>query len=696
MKKTIKKACLVGAGSWGTSIAIALAENNPDTEVVMWAYEKKVVKEINNKNENITFLPGIPLPINITATNNLKTCISKSEIIIFATPSKVLFEIAGKTSSIIDKNAIIGYLSKGFSKIHGEIFTISQTLDIAIPEHKGLTVAISGPSHAEEVSTKFNTCLNIGSYSKDNRAVISSLLQNDSLECRELEDILGVDIGGTLKNPAAIAAGMISILPNCGDNLAGALISEALKEMLELSSLYKVKPETIIDVSGLGDLVATALSDHSRNRRFGIDISRQLLSKRALLSIKDKMILKFKPEYVIEKMSKDLHYLAEGAYAIEPIIELAERHNISIPVYRSLYEVLLNKKDPSLLIETIKNPHKFEDIYKNTKIQINERKKGLETIKGTLFKKKIIEKSNAKILSPDTKNSFYDSNFIINNLKEYLEQNKDSKRVSIRESFAIKYIQPKNFDKTINLLTHKYTNKLVDTYNVHFKNWFMRYLKLCDYEAQIFNKKSKINITGQLNSIKMINNTIHIVYVPKFTNIHDFLYIIYAINKLNFPFPRFYVSKDIITSKWNKYLLKKLGGFTVDENKISNIVYREVLSEYLATMIDNGVPLLYFPDIDEQDNSDISKNFFSIITEEMYKHTIEIALIPIEISYKPEDLNNGKSNLSFRKQMGISPIIHFSEPLFLSDFTKNNTLIDLPEIVKNVWKNDLSNIGIKT
>ena len=181
------------------------------------------------------------------------------------------------------------------------------------------------------------------------------------------KNIVGVDVGGTLKNPAAIAAGMISVLPQCGDNLAGALISEALKEMIDLGKIFDLEADIIIDISGLGDLVATALSNHSRNRRFGRDIANQILKKGTNLKISDKVLLKFKPEYVIERMSKNLHYLAEGAYAIEPLIELAEHHGVPIPVYKSLYEVLLNKKNPSLLIETIKNPLKFEDIYKENK-----------------------------------------------------------------------------------------------------------------------------------------------------------------------------------------------------------------------------------------------------------------------------------------------------------------------------------------
>ena len=134
----------------------------------------------------------------------------------------------------------VGFLTKGFCKIQNEVLTISQAIERAIPALAGKVVAISGPSHAEEVSRRYHTCLNVGGQCAETRTVMAHLLDSEYVQCRETDDIRAVEVGGTLKNPAAIAAGMISALPRCGDNLAGALISEALREMVRLGELFGV------------------------------------------------------------------------------------------------------------------------------------------------------------------------------------------------------------------------------------------------------------------------------------------------------------------------------------------------------------------------------------------------------------------------------------------------------------------------
>jgi glycerol-3-phosphate dehydrogenase len=239
---------------------------------------------------------------------------------------------------------------------------MSEALARIFPSQKNLIAAIYGPSHAEEVSKNFHTCLNVASKFSGTRKVFVDLLTCDYLTCRETDDIIGVDLGTTLKNPAAIAAGILSVMPKCGDNIAGALISEALAEMLKLAKALKAKEETVMGIAGLGDLVATALSNHSRNRRFGRDIAKQILSSGISFNILERFIMIIKPEYGFEKMSESFNYLAEGVYVIEPILELAKKYKIQMPVYRSLYEILLNKKDPRLLIETVKNPEKFNQV----------------------------------------------------------------------------------------------------------------------------------------------------------------------------------------------------------------------------------------------------------------------------------------------------------------------------------------------
>jgi len=232
MEKNDKRQAVsvIGAGSWGTSVARVIAENNPDSVVRMWAYEKPVVKSINEARENSEFLPGIPLPENIKATSSLREAVEDVRAVLLATPSKVIIDTAQRMRKHLSDRAHIGYLTKGFCKIDDDIRTISDALAMTLPRHRERIVAISGPSHAEEVSRNYHTCLSVAAESPESRRLFVDLINCDYVECREHEDIKGVELGGTLKNPAAIAAGMLSVLPRCGDNLAGALMAEALKE----------------------------------------------------------------------------------------------------------------------------------------------------------------------------------------------------------------------------------------------------------------------------------------------------------------------------------------------------------------------------------------------------------------------------------------------------------------------------------
>ncbi len=707
MAQTIKQKIIsiIGGGSWGTATAVILAENNPDYQVKIWVYEKSVVNSIRNRRENSQYLPGVLLPKNIFPSSSIREVAQDSHIIILNTPSKVVPEISQKLNKYVTDNTIFSVMTKGFCKVNNKVFTISQTVENTIPKLKGKVLAIYGPSHAEEVINRFHTCLNIAGSVGHSRKILSKLFSNDFLQCRETDDILGVEVGGTLKNPAAIAAGMISVMPKCGDNLSGALISEALKEMIRLGRIFNAKDETIIDISGLGDLVATALSDHSRNRRFGIEISNQIIKNKKNLDIFEKLVLRFRPEDIIEKLSKKVNYLAEGAFAIEPLIELARQHKVPIPVYRSLHEVLLNKKDPTLLIETIKNPEKFEQLYSETKILISDRKKGLEKVKGHVYNRIITDRIVDKFTNRKTTNGVFSYTIeeTLSNLNEFTKEFSETKNRKLKKTEAkiLDNISENDLQKSIKSLAKIYSSSITDNFN-SFINWFfLRYIQLGNIFKKISMRRGNFVITGKIDKIRNIDKSANIIYLPTFRNLHDFLIAVHAINKMGLPFPRFFVNREIFTSARNKLLIKLAGGFIVDPDRLSNIIYKETLSEYISVMVEHGVPVLYFPQNNPDPNSRITTvpdDFFEIILESIYRHTVEIVLVPIEISYidKPE-IETGK-DFSLLSHMKNSVNINFSDPLCVSEYTmQKNPVQKIKNVIKKIWNDDAVDnpMGIK-
>jgi len=526
----------------------------------------------------------------------------------------------------------------------------------------------------------------VASASETDRKFFCDILTCDYLQCRETEDILGVDLGGTLKNPAAIAAGMITILPRCGDNLEGALIAESLKEMYRLGVALGANPETIIDITGTGDLVATALSEHSRNRRFGKDIAKKIIEKGTTLSMTDKIYLRFKPEYVLEKISSNYHYLAEGAYAIEPLMELAAKHSVSIPVYRSLYEVLLNKKEPSLLIETIKNPDKFDEIYNNAKLHVKDKKRGLETLKGGAFRKiimqSVLETIKTKYNTQELKN------FLILNFKGSIEQQGGIKNDFIRNELKyISQLNSSNFDRYIKKLVSVYLAEIIDHNNTFITHIMMNYLSFKHIWNRINGKKNRIRITGDVDKIRNLRERVNTIYIPRFKNKADFYYYVYSIYKKFLPEPRFFVPSEASGGWLNRYLLRKCGGYIIHRSRSGNLLYRECVIQYISTLISHGVPLLYFPEHEPETNSVISpinEYFFELLNSVMYQESTEIVLIPAEIAYS-EKLNESEETPVFSEPATIN----FSSPLFLSDFTKQiHSEISVHAMIRELWISD--------
>jgi glycerol-3-phosphate dehydrogenase len=699
-----RSVAILGAGSWGTSVAKVIAENNGNIDLIMWAYEKSVVKTINDQHKNNLYLPDIALPANITATNNLKDAVSGAQIIILATPSKVAYDTCLKIRKNVLEGAHFGFLSKGFCRIENKIYTMSEAIARAIPDVKGRIAAIYGPSHAEEVCRGFHTCLMVAAESEVTRNAISEIITCGYVECRQTDDVRGVELGGTLKNPAAIAAGILSVLPKCGDNLAGALMAEALKEMLVLSNALNARNETVIDIAGLGDLIATSLSDHSRNRKFGKDIARQILRTGSSVNMYDRLVMRFRPEYVLEKMSKRLNYLAEGAYAIEPLIELARERGITIPVYRSLYEILLNNKEPRLLIETVKNPERFEEIYRETKIHVTRKKRGMERARGTFFRsvtaKAVEEKINSDM-------------FLKQEILRWAEAVRAASpgdaadlkcEYSPTELSLLGGLGTEDFGKNISALLSLYVKSVTDRFSFPVSRLYFAVLRFGNYMGNALKReygkglfRSNISISGDVAAIRKTIRTSNVVYLPIARDEYDFLFVSLALRRMRLLAPRFMVNADIVRGRFRRMMLRLAGGFIVNMRKLEDPLYREVVKSYISMMIRYGVPVMFSPElVPSQDGTiqAVQEDFFSVVIETLYQSTEEIALVPITLSYYEKPFHEGAEGVpgsfTYRRVFDNSLKLHFSEPLLVSEYSHSAHFQKrVLDILRQRWLRDM-------
>lgn len=317
-KNKKKKVGIIGAGGWGTAIAKLLVDNGHD--VTIWSYEKEVALDINNNHQNETYLPGIVLPDDLTATDDAKK-LKKSDIFVIAIPTKFLRQTL-VNNSFSFKDKIVVNLGKGIEK--ETLLTVSNVLIDCCGIEKDNYVILSGPSHAEEVSRNVPTTVVSAGFNHEKAITVQDIFTNDRFRVYSSDDVTGCEIGGALKNVIAIAAGIVDGL-EWGDNVKAALMTRGLAEMSRFGAVLGANPLTFSGLSGLGDLIVTCNSRHSRNRSLG------------------EMIGQGK---TLDEILKETKTIAEGVNTTLSAYSLGKKHNVEMPISEQMYRILFENIAP--------------------------------------------------------------------------------------------------------------------------------------------------------------------------------------------------------------------------------------------------------------------------------------------------------------------------------------------------------------
>ena len=313
----MKKIAIIGAGSWGSALAIYLAKQGH--EVKLWSYNDDERDLINNKRECV-FLPGVEIPEGVWASENFEKVLDGAEIILHVTPSKFVRSTMDQYKDLVKDNQYVVMCSKGFEPVTGK--TLDEVMEEELPGKKiGI---LTGPSHAEEVSRNIPTLLVCGSKYDDLKDRIVDAFQSPLMRIYTTEDVKGVELGGALKNIIAFCAG-ISVGLNLGDNTFAALATRGLVEIARLGVAMGGEEKTFYGLSGLGDLIVTCSSEHSRNRRAGKMIGQG---------------------HTIEEARKEIGMVIESVDNIDVAHELARKYNVEMPIVDCVFDVLYNGLDP--------------------------------------------------------------------------------------------------------------------------------------------------------------------------------------------------------------------------------------------------------------------------------------------------------------------------------------------------------------
>jgi glycerol-3-phosphate dehydrogenase (NAD(P)+) len=312
---------VLGAGSWGTTLAILLNFNAH--EVSLWSYDERHVQLMLATRRNEAFLPGILLPPDLAISSDLEFIIKDSEIILVAVPTQFLRSVLERVHRFDFRNRIIVNVAKGIE--NDTLLTVSDILVDVLPTVKRENIiTISGPSFAEEVSRQVPTAVVAASVNIAAAKLVQQTFMTPYFRVYSSQDIKGVELAGSIKNVIAIGAG-IADGAGFGDNTKAAIMTRATVEIARLGKVLGARPETFAGLSGIGDLIATCMSKHSRNRHVGEEIGKG----RGLEEILSEMVM-----------------VAEGVATTRSVHDLGKRFNVELPIANEVYQVLYEYKDP--------------------------------------------------------------------------------------------------------------------------------------------------------------------------------------------------------------------------------------------------------------------------------------------------------------------------------------------------------------
>jgi glycerol-3-phosphate dehydrogenase (NAD(P)+) len=323
------KVAVIGAGGWGTALAILLHGNGH--EVCLWEFRPEVAEELARTRENRQLLPGVPIPEEILITADLEEAATGAELVVVAVPSHTMREVARRLRPLpAVSQALVVSATKGIE--NESLMRMTEVLLAEMPElEPRRVVALSGPSHAEEVSRGISTAVVCACPCEESARLAQRAFMNKTFRVYTSTDVIGVELGGALKNVIAIAAGICDGA-GFGDNTKAALQPRGLVEIVRLGVKMGANPLTFAGLTGMGDLIVTCMSKHSRNRYLGEQIGKG----KALQQVLSEMVM-----------------VAEGVRTTRSAYELSRLHNVEMPITREVYRILFEGKDPRAALEDL-------------------------------------------------------------------------------------------------------------------------------------------------------------------------------------------------------------------------------------------------------------------------------------------------------------------------------------------------------
>ena len=329
-----RRVAVLGAGTWGTALAIQLAEN--DNEVTLWSKLPREIEALQADRKHVPNLPDAVLQDSVILTTDLKEACEEKDLIVFAVASPYVRSTAKEAKPFIPEGQIIVNVAKGIEE--STTMTLTEVIRDVIPWVE--TAVLSGPSHAEEVGRDIPTAIVVGAKKHSTATMIQDTFMNEYFRIYTSPDVTGIELGGSLKNVIALAAGIVDGL-GLGDNTKAALMTRGLTEISRLGVAMGGKLETFLGLSGMGDLIVTCTSTHSRNHNAGYLIGQG---------------------YTMQQAMDEVKQVVEGVYSAKSALQLAQKYGVAMPIVEQVNEVLFEGKTAMEALDDLFTRARSEEI----------------------------------------------------------------------------------------------------------------------------------------------------------------------------------------------------------------------------------------------------------------------------------------------------------------------------------------------
>lgn len=651
-----KNVAVLGGGPVGTMLAALIAEKTPLT---LWLPDKRSAERMDRHRSVRLMQSELQLPDNIAVSADFKPFSAGGWIFIVVVSSRTLEDILENLIERLDPSAehIFGIVTKGLvsrqTRRREGVVTFSQYIEKLATRRKfaGVSVnPINGPSLLSELYAAHHSFLNIGTVDKAAGRVLAGLLASPFIHITLNDNPIGVELGGVLKNPIAIACGIADGLPQCGSNLQGELIKIGFNEILTFARALGGQPRTLLGRSGLADLIATCTSTASRNRSYGLQFVHKLLRQGNRTGLRDRLELLLRPGSFIEREARAGRDLVEGAYALGDLLEIAAEKDIPLPLYSTLYDILTRKQPPEALIALCTRTP-LDQIEKTATVA--ERQTGLALTAGSNFKSLLANRvmhqvSGTRGMQARIK---HQSTAILTNLEKRLVRARE-KRVK-REMEDL----PREINLWIRLkqsdvekerahfedLIRFYVDEIADNFRPAIRGSLVRLLAPLRHLLGGLRYGASIpTMGGALEEFARVSNKYAVLYAPTHRSHLDSVEVAFGLTWKGLPVPRYAAGINLMSNRLLARVLKSLGAYAVDRERTRNFLYLECLTAYSTMMLEVGIPSLVYPEGTRSRHGAILpiKTGLLATAVDAYRTTgSEVLVVPLAISYEnvPED-----------------------------------------------------------